>query len=81
MTSSPASSHLSLTAAVAVVVASMIGTGIFTTTGFMAADLAPGTILIGWLLGGILALCGASAYAELGAMMPRVGGEYVAQVW
>jgi len=55
----------------------MIGTGIFTTTGFMAADLAPGTILIGWLLGGFLALCGAFAYAELGAMMPRVGGEYV----
>ena len=55
----------------------MIGTGIFTTTGFMAADLAPPTILAGWLLGGVLALCGASAYAELGAMMPRVGGEYV----
>ena len=77
MTSSPGSSKLGLPAAIAVVVASMVGTGIFTTTGFMAADLAPGAILIGWLLGGVLALCGAFAYAELGAMMPRVGGEYV----
>jgi len=69
--------RMGLSGATALVVANMIGTGIFTTTGFMAADLAPSTILFGWLLGGFLALFGATAYAELGAMMPRVGGEYV----
>src|SRR5689334_21906246 len=56
----------------------MIGTGIFTSTGFQAASLHdPPTILIAWALGGLLALFGASAYAELGAMMPKAGGEYV----
>ena len=75
--SSNARTRLGLPAASAVVVANMIGTGIFTTTGFMAADLSPGAILAGWLMGGALALCGALAYAELGALLPRVGGEYV----
>src|SRR5512134_3745696 len=56
----------------------MIGTGVFTSTGFQAASLHdPMTILLCWVVGGLLALCGAAAYAELGAMMPRVGGEYV----
>src|SRR5215470_16618029 len=56
----------------------MIGTGVFTSTGFQAHDLRdPATILIAWIVGGVLALCGAAAYAELGAMMPRAGGEYV----
>src|SRR5262245_28132684 len=56
----------------------MIGTGVFTSTGFQAHDLHdPATILIAWVVGGVLALCGAAAYAELGAMMPRAGGEYV----
>ncbi len=71
------SRRLGLSAATALVVANMIGTGIFTTTGFMASDLAPDAILVAWLLGGLLALCGATAYAELGTLMPRVGGEYV----
>src|ERR1041384_4365348 len=56
----------------------MIGTGVFTSTGYQAHDLHdPATILIAWVVGGVLALCGAAAYAELGAMMPRAGGEYV----
>lgn len=56
----------------------MIGTGIFTSTGFMALDIDGGTpILFGWLVGGVVALCGAAVYGELGAMMPRAGGEYV----
>src|SRR5512134_4178076 len=56
----------------------MIGTGVFTSTGFQAASLHdPMTILLCWVVGGVLALCGAAAYAELGAMMPRAGGEYV----
>jgi APA family basic amino acid/polyamine antiporter len=61
----------------AVVVASMIGTGIFTTTGFLVADLnAVMPVLIIWLVGGFLALCGAWAYGELSAAIPRSGGEY-----
>ena len=62
----------------AIVVANMIGTGVFTSTGFQAASLFdPATILVCWVVGGVLALCGAAAYAELGSMMPRAGGEYV----
>ena len=56
----------------------MIGTGVFTGTGFNAAALHdPATILIAWALGGVIALCGAACYAELGVLMPRAGGEYV----
>jgi APA family basic amino acid/polyamine antiporter len=67
-----------LRSATALVVASMIGAGIFTTTGFQAADLGhPGWIFALWVVGGILALCGALSFAELGAMMPRAGAEYV----
>jgi APA family basic amino acid/polyamine antiporter len=63
--------------AAGIVVANMIGAGIFTTTGFQAADLGnPVTIYLLWILGGILALAGALCYAELGAAIPRAGGEY-----
>lgn len=70
--------QLGLVSATAIVCANMIGTGIFVTTGFMAGDIGNvHAILFGWFLGGTLALCGAACYAELGAMWPRVGGEYV----
>jgi basic amino acid/polyamine antiporter, APA family len=69
---------LGLTVTAAIVVANMIGTGVFTSTGFQAASLHdPLTILLAWVVGGVLALCGAAAYAELGSLMPRAGGEYV----
>src|ERR1700690_2385369 len=69
---------LGVVAATAIVIANMIGTGVFTSTGFQAIGLHDaGTILVVWIVGGVLALCGAVCYAELGAMMPRVGGEYV----
>jgi APA family basic amino acid/polyamine antiporter len=56
----------------------MIGTGIFTTTGFMVGDLGdPRLVLLVWLVGAIFALCGALAYAELGVNFPSSGGEYV----
>jgi len=59
------------------VVASMIGTGVFTTTGFLVADIrSPSAVLLAWLVGGIVALCGALAYGELAAALPRNGGEY-----
>ena len=64
--------------AAALIVASMVGTGIFTTTGVLLSSLrSPPLVLLVWALAGVLALCGAAVYAELGAMMPRAGGEYV----
>jgi APA family basic amino acid/polyamine antiporter len=70
--------RLGLAVTAAIVVANMIGTGGFTTTGFQAVAMHDAlTILACWVVGGVLALCGAAAYAELGAMMPRAGGEYV----
>jgi basic amino acid/polyamine antiporter, APA family len=69
---------ITLRSATALVVANMIGAGIFTTTGFQAADLGhPGLIYLLWIIGGGLAFCGALCFAELGAMMPRAGAEYV----
>jgi len=68
---------LPLAAAVAVVVSNVIGSGIFTTSGFLARDLNhPLLLLFIWVLGGALALAGALCYAELGARFPRSGGEY-----
>ncbi len=70
--------HMRLRSATALVIANMIGAGIFTTTGFQAADLRhPLFIFVLWVIGGGLALLGALCYAELGAMMPRAGAEYV----
>ena len=63
--------------ATSLVVGAMIGAGIFTTTGLLAASLGDERlILLAWLLGGLLALAGALAYGELGAMMPEAGGDY-----
>lgn len=63
--------------AVTLVVANMIGTGVFTSLGYQLLDIrsAP-VILLLWILGGVIALCGALCYAELGAALPRSGGEY-----
>jgi APA family basic amino acid/polyamine antiporter len=67
-----------LRSAYALVVANMIGAGIFTTTGFQAEALGDPVSIYGlWVLGGVLALCGALCYSELGAALPRAGGEYV----
>ncbi|MFQ5878002.1 MAG: APC family permease [Acidobacteriota bacterium] len=70
--------RLGLGTATAVVVANMIGTGIFTTTGLMLARLESGWLVFAcWIAGGAIAACGALSYAELATMMPRAGGEYV----
>ncbi len=62
----------------ALLVSNMVGTGVFTSLGFQARDLhtTPALLLL-WVMGGLAALCGALAYAELGAALPRSGGEYV----
>lgn len=63
--------------ATVLVIANMIGSGIFTTSGFILAELgSPLALLACWLLGGLFALTGALCYGELGAMLPRAGGEY-----
>ncbi len=63
--------------ATSIVVANMIGTGVFTSLGFQLVDIqAAPVILLLWVIGGLLALCGALCYAELGAALPRSGGEY-----
>lgn len=63
--------------AIAVVIANMVGTGVFTSLGFQLLEIQSGfVILMLWLVGGITALCGALTYAELGASLPRSGGEY-----
>ncbi len=60
------------------VIGAIVGSGIFMTTGFIAEYLpSPPMILIVWLLGGFFALSGALAFAELGAMYPRAGGQYI----
>ncbi|MEM9620187.1 MAG: amino acid permease [Pseudomonadota bacterium] len=67
----------SMPTAASIVVANMIGTGVFTSLGFQLLDIqsAP-VILLLWVVGGVLALCGALCYSELGAALPRSGGEY-----
>ncbi len=62
----------------ALVISNVIGVGIFTTPGIVAQMVPhPLAMLSVWLVGGILAFAGASAYAELAALRPRAGGEYV----
>jgi len=60
-----------------IVIAGMIGTGVFTSLGFQLIDIHScfGIIML-WLVGGIIALCGALCYGELASAMPRSGGEY-----
>ncbi len=62
---------------IAVVVANMVGTGVFTSLGFQLLELQSGVALLSlWVVGGVAALCGALCYAELGATFSRSGGEY-----
>jgi len=70
--------QLGVISASALVVSSMVGTGIFTTTGYLAGDLGTsGSILWIWVVGAISALIGALCYSELGINLPSSGGEYV----
>ncbi len=60
-----------------IVVANIIGTGVFTSLGFQVAEIHSGFVLLSlWVIGGIVALCGALCYGELSAALPRSGGEY-----
>jgi APA family basic amino acid/polyamine antiporter len=70
-------STVSVAVATAIVVADMVGVGVFTSLGFQVKDIPSGfAILALWIVGGIVALCGVFSYSELGAMFPRSSGEY-----
>src|SRR5437763_90621 len=63
--------------ACSIVIANIIGTGVFTSLGFQLTDIQSGfALLMLWVIGGIAALCGALCYGELAAALPRSGGEY-----
>ncbi|MGB2042207.1 MAG: APC family permease, partial [Porticoccaceae bacterium] len=67
----------SKTTGISVVVANMVGTGVFTSLGFQLLGIqSPFVLIMLWFVGGLTALCGALTYAELGANLPRSGGEY-----
>jgi APA family basic amino acid/polyamine antiporter len=73
----PRAQRISLLTATCIVIANMVGTGIFTSLGFQLGDLPSGFSIVAlWVVGGSCAMCGALSYAELGAALPRSGGEY-----
>ena len=60
------------------VIGAVVGSGIYMTPGIIAAGLpSPGLLLAVWLAGGLITLCGALSFAELGAMYPQAGGQYI----
>jgi APA family basic amino acid/polyamine antiporter len=69
---------LEFTHTTAIVIANMIGTGIFTITGFLAGDLGRPSLVLGiWVVGAIIAVAGCLCYSELGVNLPESGGEYI----
>src|ERR1700709_2386178 len=73
----PGGSTVSVLVAAAIVVADMVGVGVFTSLGFQVKDIPSGfAILLLWTVGGVVALCGVFSYSVLGAMFPRSSGEY-----
>src|ERR1700721_185053 len=72
-----AGSTVSVIVATAIVVADMVGVGVFTSLGFQVKDIPSGfSILLLWAVGGMVALCGVFSYSELGAMFPRSSADY-----
>ena len=75
--SAPPRRTVGFVTACSIVIANIIGTGIFTSLGFQLNDIQSGFVLLMlWVIGGIAALCGALCYGELAATLPRSGGEY-----
>lgn len=72
-----ASGKIGVATASSLVISAMIGTGVFTSLGYQVVDIKSGfSLMLLWTLGGIVAFFGASAYAELGSVFRRSGGEY-----
>ena len=64
--------------AVTLVVANMVGTGVFTSLGYQVGPVPSSfAILMLWLMGGVVAFCGALCYAEIGTTLQKSGSEYV----
>ena len=69
--------HLDVSTATSLVIASMIGTGVFTSLGYQLVDIRSVFIIIMlWIIGGIISLFGALSYCELASAFPKSGGEY-----
>ena len=67
-----------LAMAIFVVVASMVGVGVLTTSGYTMALVGRNQLMLGlWVVGGVIAVCGALTLAELSAALPHTGGDYV----
>ncbi len=74
----PEGPRFGLATATFVVVSSMIGTGVLTTSGFTVYFVGSNQLMLAlWVIGGVLALCGALTLCELSAALPRSGGDYV----
>src|SRR5579859_2278633 len=70
--------ELGVSHAVAIVVGTIIGSGIFRVPGLMVSELGSAKLVyLVWIVGGVLSFAGALTYAELGALMPQAGGEYI----
>ena len=77
MPDSSSSYKINFRTGAAIVIANMVGTGVFTSLGFQVLGIQSGfALLMLWGVGGLIALCGAVSYGELAAAMPRSGGEY-----
>jgi APA family basic amino acid/polyamine antiporter len=74
----PVKRPLSVVSATTLVAASMIGVGVYTTSGYTLAALgSPGRVIAAWVVGGLIALCGAIGYGALAARFTESGGEYL----
>jgi APA family basic amino acid/polyamine antiporter len=75
---SETSKKLKFVSLVNLIVANMIGAGVFTTSGFALSDLgSPDRVMLAWLVGGAIALCGALSYGALARYLTESGGEYL----
>jgi len=78
MSSSPLKRNIGMGAAIAVIIGSIIGSGVFMKPATMAAQVAsPVWLALVWIIAGLFSLAGALIYAEVGAMLPETGGQYV----
>ena len=78
MSDAPLPRTFGVSTGVLVTVAGMVGVGILTTSGYtIQATESPSTLLLLWIVGGVLSLCGGLTYAELATRLPRPGGDYV----
>ncbi|HAC79089.1 MAG: APC family permease [Candidatus Binatia bacterium] len=68
--------HIGVGMGVGLVLANMIGAGVLLSAGFMAESMGPGEILLSWVFGLVVALCGTRAYGFVAAVSQKSGGEY-----